>query len=223
MGQSWPEHERPREKLLARGPGVLSDAELLAIFLQTGVQGKPVLTLAADLLQLTEGLHGLMAMSLSDFTAHPGLGPAKYVLLQAALELGERRMFERLRQTEALLDPGSTRKFLRSKLGHYGREVFACLFLDSQHRLISYEELFFGTIDSASVHPREVVKRVLVHNAAAVIFAHNHPSGVAEPSQADQRITQRLKSALALIDVRVLDHMVIGDQEVASFAELGLI
>ncbi|MFN3236257.1 MAG: RadC family protein [Pseudomonadales bacterium] len=223
MGQSWPENERPREKLLARGPGVLSDAELLALFLQTGVPGKPVLALASELLQQDEGLHGLMAMSLHEFTARPGLGPAKYVLLQAALELGERCMFGRLRQTEALLDPDSTRKFLRSKLGDYGREVFACMFLDSQHRLISYEELFFGTIDSASVHPREVVKRVLVHNAAAVIFAHNHPSGVAEPSQADQRITQRLKSALALIDVRVLDHMVIGDQEVASFAEMGLI
>ncbi len=223
MTQVWPRTERPREKLLLRGAAVLSDAELIAIFLQTGVKGKPVLNLAAELLEQAGGLHGLMAMSLEEFSAQRGLGPAKYVLLQAALELGERRVFYQLKEGHALVDPESTRRFLRSKLAHYGREVFAVLFLDSQHRVISYEELFFGTIDSANVHPREVVKRTLHHNAAAVIFAHNHPSGVAEPSQADQRITQRLKSSLELVDVRVLDHMVVGDETVTSFAEMGLI
>lgn len=223
MQSSWPESERPREKLLARGAGALSDAELIAIFLQTGIHGKPVLNLAVELLEQTGGIHHLMAMTLAEFSQVPGLGPAKYVLLQAALELGERRSYGQLQKGAALLDPGSTRRFLRSKLGHYGREVFACLFMDAQHRVISYEELFFGTIDSASVHPREVVKRCLHQNAAAVIFAHNHPSGVAEPSQADRRITERLKTALALIEVRVLDHMVVGDSDVTSFAELGLI
>ena len=164
-----------------------------------------------------------MTLSLSEFVACPGLGPAKFVQLQAALELGERYLLGGLQKGGALIDPLSTRQFLKHKLREYGREVFACVFLDNQHRVISYEELFFGTIDSASVHPREVVKRALFHNAAAVIFAHNHPSGIAEPSQSDRRITERLKAALALVETRVLDHMVVGDGEVTSFAELGLI
>ena len=220
---NWPASERPREKLLERGGAVLSDAELIAIFLQTGTKDKPVLQLAADLLKEAGGIHGLLGMSLREFETLPGLGPAKYVLLQAALELGERYLLGELKKGEALLDPIATRQFLTGKLKEYGREVFACVFLDNQHRVICYEELFFGTIDSANVHPREVLKRVLFHNAAAVIFAHNHPSGVAEPSQSDRRITERLKSALLLIDTRVLDHMVVGDGEVTSFAELGLI
>lgn len=223
LNTNWPASERPREKLLQRGAGMLSDAELIAIFLQTGTRGKSVLSLAAELLTQADGIHGLLAMSLREFESHPGLGPAKYVQLQAALELGERYLLSRIKKEQALLDPVSTRQFLSHKLKAYGREVFACVFLDNQHRVICYEELFFGTIDSAHVHPREVLKRVLFHNAAAVIFAHNHPSGVAAPSQSDQRITERLKSALAMIDTRVLDHMVIGDVEVTSFAELGLI
>jgi DNA repair protein RadC len=223
LNANWPNSERPREKLLASGASSLSDAELIAIFLQTGIPGKPVLLMASELLAKADGIYGLLNMTFEQFDAQPGLGPAKYVQLQAALELGERFLLSGLKKGEALIDPVSTRQFLKHKLRDYDREVFACVFLDNQHRVITYEELFFGTIDSASVHPREVVKRALTHNAAAVILAHNHPSGVSEPSQSDQRITDRLKAALALIDTRVLDHMVVGDGEVTSFAELGLI
>tara|TARA_R110002072_G_scaffold1369_9_gene11394 strand:+ start:2612 stop:3313 length:702 start_codon:yes stop_codon:yes gene_type:complete len=219
----WPISERPREKLLARGASSLTDAELVAIFLRTGTSKQSVLLLANNLIQQLGGLRGLLEADYQTLTQCHGIGLAKFVQLQAALELGERFLFARLERGDGLLDPATTRRFLKSKLRDYDREVFACLFLDNQHRVISYEELFFGTIDGASVHPREVVKRVLHHNAAAVIFAHNHPSGVAEPSQADQRITDRLKSALMLVDVRVLDHMIVGDSEVMSFAETGLI
>lgn len=219
----WPINERPREKLLAHGAASLTDVELIAIFLRTGTAKQPVLHLANSLIQQLGGIRGLLEADYQTLCRCHGVGLAKYVQLQAALELGERFLFASLSRGDGLLDPSTTRQFLKSKLRGYDREVFACLFLDNQHRVISYEELFFGTIDGASVHPREVVKRVLHHNAAAVIFAHNHPSGVAEPSQADQRITQRLKSALLLVDVRVLDHMIVGDSEVMSFAETGLI
>jgi len=220
---SWPVSERPREKLIANGAGSLSDVELIAIFLRTGTRSKSVLAMADDLIQQWGGIRGLLDTDYKTLTSCHGVGLAKYVQLQAALELGERYLYASLDRGDGLLDPGTTRSFLKSKLRGYDREVFACLFLDNQHRVISYEELFFGTIDGASVHPREVLKRVLHHNAAAVIFAHNHPSGVAEPSQADRRITDRLKSALSLVDVRVLDHMIIGDAEVMSFAEAGFI
>lgn len=219
----WPINERPREKLLAHGAASLTDVELVAIFLRTGTAKQPVLHLADSLIQQLGGIRGLLEADYQTLCRCHGVGLAKYVQLQAALELGERFLFASLTRGDGLLDPSTTRRFLKSKLRGYDREVFACLFLDNQHRVISYEELFFGTIDGASVHPREVVKRVLHHNAAAVIFAHNHPSGVAEPSQADQRITERLKSALLLVDVRVLDHMIVGDSEVMSFAETGLI
>lgn len=219
----WPELERPREKLLEFGAKALSDAELLAIFLRTGLKNKPVLDLARDLLVRFGGIRGLLEAECDALTSAPGIGTAKFVQLQAALELTERYLETSFTRGDAISDPGMTRRYLKGKLRGYAQEVFACMFLDNQHRLISYEELFFGTIDGASVHPREVVRRVLRHNAAAVIFAHNHPSGVAEPSQADRRITERLKSALALVDVRVLDHMVVGDEEVTSFAERGLL
>lgn len=219
----WPVLERPREKLLASGAKALSDAELLAIFLRTGVRNKPVLELARDLLVQFGGIRGLLEAEQDALTAAPGIGVAKFVQLQAALELTERFLETSFSRGDAISDPGMTRRYLKGKLRGYVQEVFACMFLDNQHRLICFEELFFGTIDGASVHPREVVRRVLRHNAAAVIFAHNHPSGIAEPSQADRRITDRLKSALALVDVRVLDHMVVGDQEVTSFAERGLL
>lgn len=219
----WPALERPREKLLALGAGALSDAELLAIFLRTGLRDKPVLQLARELLVTFGGLRGLLEAEKERLTGAPGIGAAKYVQLQAALELAERYLETSFSRGDAISDPGMTRRYLKGKLRGHPQEVFACLFLDNQHRLIRYEELFYGTIDGASVHPREVVRRVIRHNAAAVIFAHNHPSGVAEPSQADRRITDRLKSALALVDVRVLDHMVVGDQEVTSFAERGLL
>jgi len=219
----WPLLERPREKLLEYGAGALSDAELLAIFLRTGVKGKSVLELARELLSKFGGVRGLLEADRDALTGAAGVGIAKYAQLQAALELTERYLQAGFARGDAISDPGVTRRYLKSKLRGYTREVFACMYLDNQHRLIRYEELFFGTIDGASVHPREVVKRVLKHNAAAVIFAHNHPSGVAEPSQADRRITDRLKSALLLVDVRVLDHMIVGDEEVLSFAERGLL
>lgn len=221
--RDWPALERPREKLLARGAAALSDAELLAIFLRTGVKGKSVMDLARELLARFGGLRGLIEADCEQLIAAAGIGVAKYVQLHAALELSERFLQSSFERGDAISDPGMTRRYLKGKLRGYTREVFACLYLDNQHRLIRYEELFFGTIDGASVHPREVVKRVLKHNAAAVIFAHNHPSGIAEPSQADRRITDRLKSALLLVDVRVLDHMIVGDEEVLSFAERGLL
>jgi len=219
----WPEAERPREKLLSLGPGALSDAELLAIFLRTGLPGLNAVDLARNLVSEYGGLRKLLQADRKRFCATKGLGNAKYAQLQAVLELARRHLGESLARSDALSNPADTRRYLTARLRDYPYEVFACLFLDSRHRLICYEELFRGTIDGASVHPREVVRRALLHNAAAVILAHNHPSGVAEPSDADRRITRRLKEALGLIDIRVLDHVVIGDQAAASFAELGLL
>ena len=218
----WPVDERPREKLLIRGANALSDAELLAIFLRVGVKGKTAVDLARELLQNFGSLRQLFDADAKKFCETHGMGEAKYVQLQAVLEMSRRYLAEKLRRGDPLNDPDAVRFYLTSKLRDYRFEVFSCLFLDTRHRVIEYEELFKGTIDGASVHPREVVRRALYHNAAAVIFAHNHPSGVAEPSQADERITGKLKDALNLIDVRVLDHFVIGDQ-VVSFAERGLL
>ena len=220
---NWPESERPREKLLTRGPASLSDAELLAIFLRTGIQGKSAVDLARDLLLQFSNLRTLIDSSQSELCAIRGLGTSKYVHLKAALELGRRYLEQTLKRDNPLNSPEMTRHFLMSRLRAYPYEVFACLFLDNRHRVIAFEELFTGTIDGASVHPREVVRRSLAHNAAAVIFAHNHPSGIAEPSQADKHITRRLSDALGLIDIRVLDHFVIGDGESVSFAERGLL
>lgn len=219
----WPENERPREKLLAKGPAALSDSELLAIFIRTGVNGKTAIDLARDLLTTHQGLRPLLEADQTTFCLANGLGKAKYVQVHAALELGRRYLEASIRRDNVLSSPSDTRDYLKARLRAYPYEVFACLFLDNRHRVICFEELFTGTIDGASVHPREVVRRVLFHNAAAVIFAHNHPSGVAEPSQSDQQITRRLKEALALIDVRVLDHVIIGDGETVSFAERGLL
>ncbi len=219
----WPEDERPREKLIHKGASSLSDAELLAIFLRTGVSGKTAIDLAREMLTLHGGLRDLLDASQLSFCQTRGMGQTKYVNLQAALELGRRYLETRLLRSDTLSSPADTRHYLTARLRHHQQEVFACLFLDTRHRVIEYEELFHGTIDGASVHPREVVKRALHHNAAALILAHNHPSGVAEPSQADERITRRLKDALALVDIRVLDHIVIGDGETCSLAERGLI
>lgn len=220
--KDWPADERPREKLLQRGPAALSDAELLAIFLRTGVAGKSAVDLARELLDDFGGLRPLLEADLPSFCAAKGLGKAKYAQLQAVLEMGRRHLDAQLRRGSALENPAHTIRYLSARLRHRPQEVFAALFLDNRHRVIAYEELFSGTIDGASVHPREVVRRALTHNAAALIFAHNHPSGVAEPSAADVAITRRLKEALALIDVRVLDHIVIGDAAV-SLAERGQI
>ena len=219
--KDWPAVERPRERLLARGPRALSDAELLAVFVGTGTAGATALDLARALLARFGDLRGTLDATRDAFCAVPGLGAARYARLQATLELGRRYLECRLRRGAALGSPADTRRFLTARLRHHEHEVFACLFLDNRHRLISFEELFRGTVNGASVHPREIAKRALVHNAAAIIVAHNHPSGVAEPSQADRAITGRIRDAMALIDVRLMDHFVVGDGEVISFAERG--
>lgn len=219
----WPAAERPREKLLELGPKALSDAELLAIFLRVGCVGKSAVDLARELLQEYGGLRPLLEATQSDFCKGLGLGSAKYAQLQAVLEMARRHLSATMKEGDLLTSPDLVRTYLSSQLRHHTQEVFAVLFLDSQNRLIAYEEMFYGTVDGAAVYPREVVKKALSKNAAAVILSHNHPSGIAEPSQADQRITQRLQDALSLIDVRVIDHMVVGDKEVISFAERGLL
>lgn len=219
----WPVVERPREKLLKQGAKALSDAELLAIFLRTGVPGLTAVDLARNLLNEFGGLRALFNADARQFCCGHGLGLAKYSQLQAVLEMSRRHLQEALERGEGLTSPQLTRRFLLASLRDRQQEQFGCLLLDSQHRVIAFETLFYGTIDAACVYPREVVKCCLQHNAAAVILAHNHPSGVAEPSQADRRITERLVNALALVDVRVLDHFVVGDGELVSFAERGLI
>ncbi len=221
--RDWPDDARPREKLLTRGATALSDAELLAIFLRTGVPGRSAVDLARDLLTEYGGLRELLGADQASFCKGLGLGPAKFTQLQAVLEMSRRYLEETLKRGDALESVADTRRYLTTQLRHQPHEVFACLFLDNRHRVISFEELFQGTIDGASVHPRQVVKRALYHNAAALILAHNHPSGIAEPSRADEQITLRLKEALSLIDVRVLDHFIIGDGEPVSFAERGLL
>lgn len=219
----WPSSERPREKLLQRGPQALSDAELLAIFLRTGVKGKTAVDISRDLLHEYGGLRALLGADRHRFCRSHGLGDAKFVLLQAMLEMSRRYLHETLARGETISSTDHTRRFLLARLRDLPFEVFTCLFLDNRHRLISFDELFHGTINGASVHPREVIRRTLQHNAAAVIFAHNHPSGVAEPSSADRAITLRLKQALSLIDVPVLDHFIIGDGVATSFSERGLL
>ncbi|MCM5705623.1 RadC family protein [Larsenimonas salina] len=217
----WPEGERPREKLLTMGPDALSDAELLAIFLRVGVKGRSAVDLARDLLMRFGGLRPLLDADEATFCEAHGLGQAKYVQLQAVLELSKRHLETTLSRGDALTSPLLVRRFLSAHLRDLNHEVFAALFLDTQHRVIKFEQLFTGTLDAASVYPREVAKRALALHAGAVIFAHNHPSGVAEPSDADRSITRILKDALSLFDIRVLDHFVVGDGEVVSFAERG--
>ena len=209
----WPAAERPREKLLTRGPATLSDAELLAIFLRTGIPGRSALDLARHLLEADR----------THFCALPGLGDAKYAQLAAVLELARRHLEASLTRGDALTSPGLTRRYLVSRLRHRDREVFLGLFLDNRHRILACEELSHGTLDGATVHPREVVRRALALNAAALIVAHNHPSGIAEPSAADAAVTLRLRDALALVEVRLLDHFVVGDAEPVSLAERGLL
>lgn len=219
--KDWPAQERPREKLLEQGAQALTDAELLAIFLRTGVAGKSAVDLARQLLGEFGSLRALLEADLAAFSAHLGLGPAKYSQLQAVLEMGRRHLAEGLKRDSALESPQQVRDYLKALLRHEPHEVFGCLFLDTRHRVLAFEALFHGTIDGASVYPRQVVKRALAHNAAAVILTHNHPSGIAEPSQADCLLTTRMKDALALVDVRVLDHFIVGDGEPLSMAEYG--
>lgn len=219
--RDWPAAERPREKLLELGVASLSDAELLAIFLRTGVAGKSAVDLVRHLLHRFDGLRGLLEADQQVFCRQLGLGPAKFAQLQAVLEMARRHLAETLRRESVLESPLAVRDYLKAMLRHELHEVFGCLFLDTKHRVLAFEALFQGSIDSTSVYPRQVVRRALAHNAAAVIFCHNHPSGVAEPSQADRILTHHLKEALELIDVRVLDHFIVGEGEPLSMAEYG--
>lgn len=220
---NWPVTERPREKLLSQGSKHLSDAELLAILLQTGIRGKTVVDIARNLLTEFGSLKKLLDSDQKTLSSTPGLGTAKYAILKAALELGKRYFEEPLPLGEALTNSELTKRCLATRLKDYTHEVFACLFLDNRHRVICYEELFHGTLNEANVYPREVVKRCLAHNAAKVILAHNHPSGDAIPSRADEDITKLLKDALALIGVSILDHIIVGNNENFSFSEVGLL
>lgn len=219
----WPQDERPREKLLQRGVAALSDAELLAIFLRVGMPGKSAVDLARGLLEHFGSLNGLFAASRMEMTALAGIGDSKYAQIQAIFEMSRRALAEQLRERDALTSPAAVRDYLRLRLGGLAREVFLVLFLDAQNRVLGQEELFAGTLTQTAVHPREVVKRALHHNAAAVILAHNHPSGVAEPSQADELLTRALKEALGLVEVKVLDHFVVAGNQALSFAERGLL
>jgi DNA repair protein RadC len=219
----WPRSERPREKLLKLGASALSEAELLAILMRHGTAGRNAVDLARDALGQFRGLRALLSAEPSRFVEVRGLGLARYAELQAALEIARRHYQERLECGPCLTSPRATREFLVSRLRDRPYEVFCCLYLDNRHRLTGFDELFRGTIDGASVHPREVVREALGHRAAAVILAHNHPSGVAEPSHADELITHRLRDALALVDIRLLDHLIVGDGACTSLAELGLI
>ncbi|MBX8611498.1 DNA repair protein RadC [Pseudomonas cichorii] len=219
--RNWPASERPRERLLESGAQSLSDAELLAIFLRTGVAGKSAVDLARYLLNQFGSLRALLESDLSRFSSHLGLGPAKFAQLQAVMEMSRRHMAETLRRDSILESPMQVRRYLKAILRQEPHEVFGCLFLDSKNRVLTFEILFHGTINAAYVHPRQVVKRAMVHNAASLILCHNHPSGVTDPSHSDIELTKRLKQALALIDVRVLDHVIIGDAEPLSMVELG--
>lgn len=219
--REWPADERPREKLLARGAGVLSDAELVAIFLGTGHHGVDAVGAARHLLAEHGPLRSLLDRPANALSALPGIGPARACRLAAALELGNRHLAADLQRGEAMTDPGAAGRYFAQRLRGQPSEVFAALFLDTRHRALAFEELFHGTVDGAEVHPREVVRRALAHNAAAVIVGHNHPSGSREPSAADRAVTAQLKQALALIDVRLLDHFVIGDGAPVSLAARG--
>lgn len=217
----WPEDQRPRERLIKFGAAALSDAELLAVFLRVGVTGKSAVDLGREMIERFGSLNGLFAASIKDFSAVHGLGNAKYAQLQAVLELAKRAIAEELQEKVTLSSPQAVKKYLQLLLGNHSYESFAVLFIDVKNRLITSQELFRGTLSHASVYPREVVKSALHHNAASIILAHNHPSGSCEPSQADLNLTQTLKQALALVDVKLLDHFIIANPHVYSFAEHG--
>lgn len=221
--RDWPIDERPREKLLARGAGALSDAELLALFLGSGVAGEDAVASARRLLREHGPLRPLLEHDAAGLGKLRGIGPARACLLLAALELGQRYLAAELARGEALADATTAGRYFMQRLRGHAREVFCAMFLDTRHRVIACEDLFFGTLDGAEVHPREVVRRALSHNAASVIVAHNHPSGSSEPSQADRAVTQRLRQSLQLVDVRLLDHFVVGDGAPVSMAARGLV
>ena len=219
--RNWPAAERPRERLLELGAASLSDAELLAIFLRTGVSGKSAVDLARHLLEQFGSLRALLEARQALFIQHLGLGPAKFAQLQAVLEMSRRHLAERLRADSVLESPLAVREYLKALLRHEPHEIFGCLFLDSKHRVLGFEVMSQGTIDAAIVYPRQVVKRALAYNAAALILCHNHPSGSAEPSAADRKLTKLLQKALDVVDVRVLDHIIVGDGDPLSMAEYG--
>ena len=219
----WPAAERPREKLIELGAEALSDAELLAIFLRVGVTGKSAVDLARDLLTQFGNLNSIFAATEHELSQVHGIGTSKYVQLQAIFEMSRRALSEQLQSRDVLNSPQAVRDYLVLKLGSLTKEVFLVLFLDTQNRLVATEEMFSGSLKETSVYPREVVKRALHHNAASVIFAHNHPSGIAQQSQADELLTKQLKQALALIDVRVLDHFIVAGNNTLSFSERGLL
>ena len=221
--RDWPVDDRPREKLAQKGAAALSDAELVAILLRTGARGRSALELSRDVLTRCGSLSGLLAADARALSSIPGLGLAKSTQVQAVLEIGRRALREKLDRGEALGSPHVVRDYLRLRLHGLPHEVFVGVFLDAQNRVVAVEELFRGTLTQTSVYPREIVKRALHHNAAATIFAHNHPSGVAEPSRADELLTQTLRHALGLVDVKVLDHFVVGADAAMSFAERGLL
>ena len=219
--RDWPESERPREKLLERGAQALSDAELVALLLGSGIKGRSAVDVARSLIAEFGSLRGMLSADRPRWEGQLGIGPARYATLMASIEIARRHLREPLRSGLAFTAPDCTRKFLLAQLRDRPYEVFCCLYLDNRHRLLAFEELFRGTIDGATVHPREVVRQTLLHNAAAVIIAHNHPSGIAEPSQDDEGVTRRLRQALAFVDVRLLDHLIVGDGRCFSFSEQG--
>lgn len=219
----WPEDQRPRERLIKFGASALSDAELLAVFLRTGVAGKSAVDLGREMINSFGSLSKLFNATIAEFSAIHGLGSAKYAQLQAVLELARRSIYEELQSNASLSSPQAVKHYLQLLIGNKAHESFAVLFLDTKNRLITSEELFRGTLNHASVYPREVIKTALQHNAASIILAHNHPSGSCDPSDADLRLTQTLKQALELVDIRVLDHFIIANPEVYSFAEHGLL
>jgi DNA repair protein RadC len=221
--KDWPPAARPREKLLREGAQSLSDAELVAVLLRSGRRGVDAVLLAQQLLRACGGVRGLLELDSTRFSALAGCGPATYAVFRAARELNRRYLYSALARGEPLNDPTLASSYVITAMKAYQREVFACVFLDTRHRVITVREIFFGSIDSATVHPREIVKACLELNAAAVILVHNHPSGVAEPSAADSHITRRIAEAAALIDVRVLDHLIVGEREAVSMAARGLL
>ncbi|OGT42705.1 MAG: hypothetical protein A3F13_09575 [Gammaproteobacteria bacterium RIFCSPHIGHO2_12_FULL_40_19] len=221
--KNWPKEDRPREKLLNKGEQFLTDAELLAIIFKTGMRGKTAVDIAKELLTEYGNLKKILAVSPSTLMQKPGIGQAKYIALRAALELGQRYHREELIRGEILNNSALTQKFLATHMKNHANEVFACIFLDNHFRFICFEELFYGTIDSANVYPREIVRRAIHHNAAKIILAHNHPSGFATPSEADKEVTELIQQALAFIDVNITDHIIIGHTENFSFAEMGLL
>lgn len=219
----WPQQQRPRERLIKEGAGALSDPELLAVFLRVGVKGSNAVELGSAMLRQFGSLNGMFGASLADFSQIPGLGPAKFAQLQAVMELAQRAIGEQLQVREAMGSPEAVKRYLRIHLGRQAHESFLVLFLDVKNRLITSDVMFRGTLTHTSVYPREVVKAALVHNAASLMLAHNHPSGSPEPSESDLLLTRALAQALALVDVRILDHFVVAGTQVHSFAEHGQI